>query len=200
MLKGDPPPPGDSSHPLPGEDGLRPAVFLDRDGTVIVEGEYISDPEQVRLIPGALGALLRLQEAGFALVLVTNQSGIARGFFTEEEYHQVAWRLETLLSEGGVTLDGTRFCPHHPDLTGPCICRKPAPGMFEEATASLGLDPTHSFFIGDRVRDILPALALGGRGILVRTGYGRGEEEGLLPEFDVVDDLHAAAVRILGED
>ena len=177
----------------------RPAVFLDRDGTVIVEGDYLSDPDEVRLLPGALGALLQLQEAGFALVLVTNQSGIARDLFTEADYHRVAWRLETLLSEGGVTLDGTRFCPHHPDITGPCICRKPAPGMFTEASTALGLDPSNSFFIGDRIRDLLPAEALGGTGILVRTGYGAGEEDELPPGFHVVADLPAAARLILGE-
>lgn len=183
-----------------GDPELRPAVFLDRDGTVIVEGEYLSDPDEVRLIPGALGALLRLQESGFALIMVTNQSGIARGFFSEEDYHRVAWRLETLLSEGGVVLDGTRFCPHHPDRTGPCTCRKPAAGMFVEAARTLGLDLSRSYFIGDRVRDLLPAGELGGVGILVRTGYGIDEEADLPGAFHAVDNLPAAAALILGEE
>ena len=181
------------------EADLKPAVFLDRDGTVIVEGDYLSDPDQVRLIPGALGALLRLQEAGFPLVLVTNQSGIGRGYFSEEEYHRVAWRLETLLSEGGVVLDGTRFCPHHPETTGPCVCRKPAPGMFVDAAASLDLDLSKSYFVGDKIRDLLPAAEFGGVGILVRTGYGPDEEPDLPPGFQAVDDLPAAAALILGD-
>ena len=177
----------------------RPAVFLDRDGTVIREVKYLADPDGVRLIPHAAQALRSLQEAGFALVVVTNQSGIARGFYSLEAYHAVAHRLDQLLAEEGIRLDLTRFCPHHPDLSGPCSCRKPATGMHREAAAELGLDLNRSYFVGDRVRDLLPAQELGGMGILVRTGYGAQEEGEAEDWVQVVDDLPAAARWILAQ-
>jgi D-glycero-D-manno-heptose 1,7-bisphosphate phosphatase len=177
---------------------LRPAVFLDRDGTLIQEAEYLSDPADVELISGAIEGLARLREAGFVLVLVTNQSGIARGRFSVTQYEAVAHRLDSLLAREDLSLDGTYYCPHHPEFTGDCLCRKPAAGMFREASQDLGLDPTQSVFVGDRVRDLLPALELGGEGVLVRTGYGKTEEENLPDVFHVADDLLQAAEMILG--
>lgn len=176
---------------------LRRAVFLDRDGTLIEETDYLCDPGDIKLIPGAVEALGLLHEAGFALVLVTNQSGIARGYFSLEDYQAVATRLDELLAEVGITLDDARFCPHHPEFTGKCPCRKPSTGMHREASALLGLDPSLSYFVGDKIQDLLPALELGGEGILVRTGYGRQEEGGLPPAFAVADDLLEAARLIL---
>lgn len=176
---------------------LRRAVFLDRDGTLIEEADYLGNPEDVRLLPGSVEALELLREAGLSLVLVTNQSGIARGYYTLEDYKAVAGRLEGLLAEKGITLDDSRFCPHHPEFTGECLCRKPSTGMHREASEFLGLDPSRSYFVGDKVRDLLPALELGGEGVLVRTGYGRMEEEGLSPAFMVADDLLEAARLIL---
>jgi D-glycero-D-manno-heptose 1,7-bisphosphate phosphatase len=173
------------------------AVFLDRDGTVIEESHYLSDPDGVVLLPGAARALRMLRDAGFALVMVTNQSGIARGLLDLDDYRAVARRLDDLLRAEGVTLDATRFCPHHPDVSGECTCRKPATGMHRELAAELNLEFSGSFFVGDRIRDLLPALELGGAGILVRTGYGRGEEEDLPKPFVAVDDLLAAALHIL---
>jgi len=173
--------------------GGRPAVFVDRDGTLMVERHYLADPEGVVLVPSALAALRELSDVGYALVVVTNQSGIARGLYTVEEYRAVAARLEAVLAAGGVAVDGTYFCPHHPDLTGPCRCRKPDTGMYERAAEELGLDLARSWYVGDKVSDVLPALALGGRGILVRTGYGREEENGAPDGVHVVDDLGAAA-------
>jgi D,D-heptose 1,7-bisphosphate phosphatase len=176
---------------------LRPAVFLDRDGTIIEEVRYLADPEGVALLPGALEALTLLRDAGFALVVVTNQSGIARGLYGVEDYEAVAQRLVELLAAQGITLDGTHFCPHHPDISGDCFCRKPATGMFRAAVEELGLDSARSFFIGDRIRDLLPAFELGGEGVLVRTGYG-SEEESALPEvFQIADDLLDATRWIL---
>jgi D-glycero-D-manno-heptose 1,7-bisphosphate phosphatase len=175
----------------------RPAVFIDRDGTIIVEREYLADPEGVELVPGATGAIRRLGEAGFALVVVTNQSGIARGYYTVADYEAVAARLEALLGEGGAVVDLTRYCPHHPEITGPCACRKPATGMFEDAARALDIDPAASFFVGDKLTDVVPALTLGGRGILVRTGYGSELEAEAPDEIEVVDDLAAAAELIL---
>lgn len=180
------------------EEALRPAIFLDRDGTLIQEEEYLSDPARVTLVSGAVEALSRLRDAGFALVLITNQSGIARGLYTLAQYEAVAQRLEALLAHEGLSLDGSYFCPHHPDFTGDCPCRKPGAEMFREASRELELDPTESVFVGDRVRDLLPALELGGEGILVRTGYGLEEEEALPGVFHVAQDLSQAADLILG--
>ena len=179
---------------------LRPAVFLDRDGTIIREADYLADPQGVVLIPGAMEALELLQGGGFALVLVTNQSGIARGFFDEDEYRAVARRLDEILASRGVSLDASRFCPHHPSISGDCSCRKPATGMHRDAALALSLDLTHSWFVGDRVRDVLPALELGGEGILVRTGYGSEEEKILPRSFHVADDLLEAAHHILARN
>lgn len=176
---------------------LRPAVFVDRDGTIIAEKSYLADPARVELIPGSAEALRRLRDAGFALVVVTNQSGIARGLYGEEDYAAVAARLDEILAEYGAVPDETRYCPHHPDVTGPCDCRKPDTGMHRRAAERLGLDPARSYFVGDKVSDVLPSGVLNGQGILVRTGYG-SEQESAVPEGTwVVDDLADAARRIL---
>jgi D-glycero-D-manno-heptose 1,7-bisphosphate phosphatase len=177
----------------------RPAVFLDRDGTIIQEKAYLADPDEVELVPGALDAMRTLRDAGYALVVVTNQSGIARGLYTLDEYRAVAARIDEVLSRSDLVVDRTEFCPHHPDVTGPCPCRKPATGMYVRAADALGIDVASSFFIGDKITDVRPALELGGTGILVRTGYGRDLESEAPPDVWVVDDLAAAARRILNE-
>jgi D-glycero-D-manno-heptose 1,7-bisphosphate phosphatase len=178
---------------------LRPGVFIDRDGTLIVERSYLADPDGVHLVPGTLEALRDLKHAGFTLVMVTNQSGIALGLYTEEDYHAVAARLGELLAQAGASVDGTEYCPHHPEGTGPCECRKPGTGMHRRAAEELGIDLSRSFYVGDKLTDVLPALELGGQGILVRTGYGM-EHEGSVPDGTwMADDLRAAADRILRE-
>jgi D-glycero-D-manno-heptose 1,7-bisphosphate phosphatase len=159
----------------------------------MVERAYLADPAGVELVEGAVEGLARLRDAGFAIVIVTNQSGIARGLYTEADYHRVAARLQAVLEDAGVPPDATYYCPHHPDFTGPCSCRKPDTGMYERAAAELGLDLEASWYVGDKVTDVLPAEKLGGRGILVRTGYGTDEERRASPEVYVVDDLYAAA-------
>lgn len=175
----------------------RPAVFVDRDGTVISERSYLADPEGVMLVPGALPALGDLRRAGLVLVTVTNQSGIARGLYTEADYRAVAARLAEVLGRGGVHFDRTEYCMHHPDVTGACACRKPGTGMYLRAAADLGIDVRRSYYIGDKVTDVLPAVELGGQGILVRTGYGK-EHEAAVPEGTwVADDLRAAADLVL---
>lgn len=175
-----------------------PAAFLDRDGTLIRDAHYLSDPDLVELLPGIPRALRRLRELGYRLVVITNQSGIARGYFDEAAYARVAARLDELLATEGVRLDLTLHCPHHPDFTGPCACRKPGLGLYHEAVARLRLDPSNSLFVGDKPSDVEPARAFGGRGWLVRTGEGRrSETSGACPEgARVVDDL-AAVVRDL---
>lgn len=153
----------------------RPAVFLDRDGTLIEDLHYLRDPARVRLLPGAAEAIRRLNAGGYAAVVVTNQSGIARGLLTEAEYQATARRLDALLGAEGARLDGHYHCPHHPSLSGPCDCRKPGALLYRQAAADLRLDPTASWWVGDRLRDIAAASLLGGRGILVRSGAGAEE-------------------------
>jgi D-glycero-D-manno-heptose 1,7-bisphosphate phosphatase len=177
--------------------GLRPAAFLDRDGTLIAERDYLADPTGVRLVPGAVRALASLRAEGIALVVVTNQSGIARGLYSLEDYHAVAARLDAVLAAAGVPVDATRYCPHHPDYTGPCSCRKPGVGMYVAAAGELGLDLQASWYVGDKITDVLPALELGGRGILVRSGFGRDLEAAAPGGVSVVDDLLAAAALIV---
>ncbi|MFW5950831.1 MAG: D-glycero-alpha-D-manno-heptose-1,7-bisphosphate 7-phosphatase [Gemmatimonadota bacterium] len=176
----------------------RRAAFVDRDGTIIREREYLSEPAAVELLPGAVAGLRSLQGAGYAVVVVTNQSGIARGLYGEAEYAAVAREVEARLEAAGIRVEGSYHCPHHPDLTGPCDCRKPATGLFRRAAREHGLALAASVYIGDRVRDVLPALELGGLGVLVRTGYGAGEADSAPAGVMVVDDLEAAAAAVTG--
>ncbi|CAN5643871.1 D-glycero-beta-D-manno-heptose 1,7-bisphosphate 7-phosphatase [soil metagenome] len=178
---------------------LRPAAFLDRDGTIIVEAGYPSDPEQVALLPGAAGAIADLAGAGYAIIIVTNQSGIARGMYGDVEFRTVQARVEQLLAADGAHVDGVYHCPHHPDHTGPCECRKPGLGMYRQAAAEHGLDLASSVYIGDRLNDVLAALTTGGRAILVSTGYGAAQAAHAPAGVTVVDDLAAAAGLITAD-
>ena len=178
----------------------RPAAFLDRDGTVVEDADYLADPERVRLIPGAADAIKRLSAGGLAVVLVTNQSGIARGLYTLADYHAVAQRVDLLLREAGAAPLATYFCPHHPDFGGACDCRKPGTGLYRRAAREHGLDPARSYYVGDKLTDVLPAQTLGGQGILVRTGYGAEEEARLPAGFSVAEDLAGAVELVLREE
>jgi len=177
-----------------GEKPRRRAAFLDRDGTLIVEKHYLADPAGVELIPGVGAALRELRRAGYALIVVTNQSGLARGVIRPDDYAAVERRVAELLAAEGVTLDGVYHCPHHPDVSGPCECRKPGLGLYRRAAAEHGLELAGSLFVGDRERDVIPALALGGTGYLVRTGYGATAGEAVPPGVRIARDL-AEAVR-----
>lgn len=146
---------------------LRHAVFLDRDGTIIEDVNYIVSPEHVRLVPGVGAAIRRLNEASIPVVVVTNQSGIARGLFDHSDYERVHKRIEQLLWAEDAWIDATYMCPHHPDFTGPCDCRKPGTLLFLRAADDLGIDLRQSWFVGDKLRDVSPAGVLGGRGVLV---------------------------------
>jgi D,D-heptose 1,7-bisphosphate phosphatase len=178
---------------------LARAAFLDRDGTVIVEKDYLADPALLQFVDGAIAALRTLRDAGYMLVIVTNQSGIARGLYRLEDYRAVEARLEELLAEHDVVLDGVFFCPHHPDHTGPCDCRKPGLGMYREAARKLRIDLANSVYVGDRVKDVEPAQLLGGRGILVRTGYGSVEAAEAPAGIEVAANLPEAADMIVGK-
>jgi histidinol-phosphate phosphatase family protein len=147
--------------------GKSVGAFLDRDGTIIHDANYIRDPDDVALLPGAAAAIASLNRAGVIVVVVTNQSGIARGWLSADDYDLVRRRIDDLLAPEDARIDATYVCPHFPEITGPCDCRKPALKLFRDAIADLGIDPSASVFIGDRWRDIAPAAALGGRPIFL---------------------------------
>lgn len=167
--------------PLPGS---RAAFFLDRDGVLIEEVHYLSDPAQVRLLPGAAAAIARLNQLGVPVVVATNQAGVAHGYFSEAQVAQVHRRLDELLAAQEAFIDRYYYCPHHPDakLTryrAECPCRKPSPGMLFQAAAELDLDLERSYLAGDKLSDLEAGLRAGCRVILVLTGYGSSAAQGL---------------------
>lgn len=174
------------------------AVFLDRDGTVIVEVGYLSKPEQVQLVEGAPEALMKLRQAGFRLVVVSNQSGVARGYFTIEDVEAANSKMAELLMPHGIVFDAIYYCPHLDN----CGCRKPDRGMVDRAVRELGVDPKKSFVVGDHLSDVGLALNAGSRGILVLTGHGADSFKELdqKPAFKphhIAKDLSAAAEWII---
>ena len=184
---------------------MRPAVFLDRDGTVIAERGYLGRLDLIELFPGSAEAIRLLGAAGYAVVIVTNQAGIARGFFDEGFVRSAHLRLDAMLRKQGAVVDGYYYCPHHPDgivdrYRLRCECRKPAPGMVRQAAADLDLDVDRSFVVGDKWLDIGLARNAGATGVLVRTGYAGGDEAvppaGCEPAV-IVDTLLEAARWIL---
>ncbi len=179
-------------------DGARRAVFLDRDGTIVEDPGFLHEPGNVRLLPGAARAIRRLNDSGRLVVVVTNQSGIARGRYDVAAYQAVQRRLAELLAAHGARLDGAYFCPHHPEVSGPCDCRKPGVKLFRDAQAALGLDLARAVWVGDRLSDVAPAQPLGGRGILVETGHGAAHrDQARVLGVTVVPDLAAAAAEIV---
>jgi D-glycero-D-manno-heptose 1,7-bisphosphate phosphatase len=180
----------------------RPAVFLDRDGTLIEEVGHLGDPDGVVVLPAVPTALRRLSDAGYVLVVVSNQAGVARGLFTEDDIRAVNARTAALLeAEGTPPIDGWYWCPHHPDFTGPCDCRKPEPGMLKRAAEELDLDLEGSWMVGDHPVDAGAARAAGARPIVVRTGHGLlpGADHDPGPDVLRADDLAAAADIIISE-
>jgi histidinol-phosphate phosphatase family protein len=150
---------------------LPQAAMLDRDGTIVVDTNYLRDPELVQLLPGAADAIRLLAAKGIPAVVITNQSGIARGIISLEEYRDVRLRMEDLLRAHGATLLDTFCCPHHPDITGPCGCRKPGTELYERAARLHDLDLARCVFIGDKSRDVEPARKFAARAWLVRSNF-----------------------------
>jgi D-glycero-D-manno-heptose 1,7-bisphosphate phosphatase len=181
-------------------------VFLDRDGTINEEINYLSRPDQLRLIAGAAEAIKRLKQAGLKTVIITNQAGVARGYFSEPALQQIHLELIKMLRAQDAHIDAIYYCPHHPTAgigvyKIDCNCRKPKPGLLEQAARELNLDLRQSFLVGDKPADLQAGEAVGCRTILVRTGYGLESEKELtggefLPDH-IADDLLEASRWIL---
>ena len=185
---------------LPDAGLSRPAVFLDRDGTISEDVGYLNDVSQFRMFPFAAGAIRRLNDANLPVIVVTNQSGVGRGFFAESMVQTVHREMVQQLAAAGAHLTAIYYCPHTSE--DECECRKPKPGMIRQAASEHGVDLARSFVVGDRYGDVELAQANGGQGVLVRTGYGdedlRVNGAGWIrqPDF-VADDLTDAVAWIL---
>jgi len=180
------------------ENGGR-AVFLDRDGVIIEEVRHLRSPAQMRLLPGAAAAISRLKAAGLRVVVVTNQSAVARGYLTRSQLEDLHLRLRRDLAAKGARIDGIYYCPHHPRFGRKvhCACRKPEPGMLRSAARKLRLDLARSFMVGDMTTDIRTARNAGCTAVLVRTGYGGADGRYKAAPDAVCRDLRAAATWIL---
>ncbi len=179
---------------------IKKAVFLDRDGTINVEKDYLYRPDEFAFIPGAVEAIRLLNRAGYLVVVVTNQSGVARGYYDEAAVKRLHEHIEQLLGVAGAHVDAWYHCPHHPDGREPynrdCDCRKPLPGMLHQAAVDLAIDLAASWMVGDKAIDIEAGQAAGCRPILVLTGYGADERHKLPHGVPCCPDLHAAAELI----
>ena len=175
------------------------AAFLDRDGTIIRDANFVRDPNDVALLSGAADAIRRLNARAVPVIVVTNQSGIARGYLTSDDYRVVQQRLDALLAAENARIDATYVCPHFPEISGPCDCRKPGLALYKQAIAEHGLDPSHSLFTGDRWRDVAPATAFGGLGILLDVDSTPAEdrERGAREAIPTATSLSDAVDRFL---
>jgi D-glycero-D-manno-heptose 1,7-bisphosphate phosphatase len=176
-------------------DGAAPdAVFLDRDGTIMEDVHFIKSPAQVSLFPGAADAIRRINAAGSLVIVVTNQSGIARGYSTVEDYESVREHYEALLAKSGAHIDASYYCPHHPSVSGLCACRKPGTLLFEKAMRDFSLVPVRCAYVGDRWRE------LGGQGIIVQSAMTTEEDRRRADEEGVAfaRTLNAAVDILLG--
>ena len=186
---------------------MQPAVFLDRDGTLIEEAGYLDRLERLVFFPYTVDAVRLLNRADLAVVIVTNQAGVARGIFPESFVAEAHAHLRDRLAAGGAHVDGVYYCPHHPDGTvdqyrRTCECRKPGDGMLRRAAADLNVDLARSVVVGDRWHDIQAGTTAGTRTVLVRTGYGRTEEQRPKPGVRadaIVDNLIEAVSWIVGQ-
>lgn len=185
------------------------AVFLDRDGTINEQMGYINHLSRFQLLPGVAAAIRLLNEQSIPAIVVTNQSGLARGYFPESLLGEVHAAMSQRLAAEGARLDGVYVCPHHPEAKEEryrqaCLCRKPKPGLFQQAAADHDLDLASSYVVGDRWSDLKAAAACGAKGVLVLTGYGRGDLQFIGPRQEiqpchVAEDLLAAVGWIVKE-
>lgn len=188
----------------------RRAIIMDRDGTVCEEVGYVNHVDRIRLLPNSAAAIRSANEAGLQTVVVTNQAGVARGYFAESLVDEVHERVRELLAAEGARLDGIYYCPHHPEVGAPayrkaCTCRKPSPGMLERARDEMGIDLSTSYMVGDSCKDFDAGHRAGATTVLVLTGYGKGELAHQSHTWNgrpdhVADDLLAATQWILAEE
>lgn len=173
---------------------MRPFVIFDRDGTLIVEKNYLADPDGVELLPDAAAAIETCAAAGLGVIVVSNQSGVGRGYFGMDAVERVNARMIELLGAAGRRVERIYICPHAPEQN--CECRKPKPGLVLQAAQELGLDPRRSFVVGDKLSDVELARNAGARAVLVSTGYGGAAEVGLLPPDSIAAGAGEAAAWI----
>jgi histidinol-phosphate phosphatase family protein len=177
---------------------LKPAVFLDRDGTILTERGYLADPKKMKIYPFAFPALKRLSKAGYKLVVITNQSGVARGYLTLARLAEIHRQFRARFKSKGISIAGIYFCPHAPNAG--CRCRKPSPYLVKKAARELKIDLKRSFVVGDQDRDILLARKSGAQGVLVLTGAGKSQTKGTRKQAaHVTRTLLTAADWIVGK-
>ena len=170
---------------------MNKAVFLDRDGTIVEDVGYMNNPRQIQFIPGSIDAIKKLNEAGYKVVVITNQAGIARGLITEDMLQTIDKTLHKWILNGGAHLDGIYYCPHHPEhgvhpYKQDCECRKPHPGLIKRAHRDLDIDLSQSFMVGDKATDIQAGRRAGTKTILVESGRGEGEKPRLKEKPDYI--------------
>jgi len=174
------------------------AIFLDRDGVINKEVSHLSDPKDFEFIKGSIEALKLFKQKGFLLIIITNQAGIARGLFTEETLSKIHYKMIKILKENNIQLDDIYYCPHHPEFTGPCDCRKPNPGMILKAQLKHNIDLSDSYMVGDTLNDIETGKAVKCKTILVLTGYGKEEQKkisSIIPDM-IFKNLKEFAINI----
>ncbi len=174
------------------------AIFLDRDGVINKEVSYLSDPKNFEFIEGSIEALKILKRKGFLLIIITNQAGIARGLFTEETLMAIHDKMKNILKKNNLHIDDIYYCPHHPEFTGPCDCRKPNPGMILKAILKYNIDLSNSYMVGDTLNDIETGNAARCKTILVLTGYGKEEQKkisSIIPDM-IFKNLKEFAINI----
>lgn len=174
------------------------AIFLDRDGVINKEVNYLSNPESFEFIEGSIEALKILKKKGFLLIIITNQAGIARGFFTIEILNAIHNKMINILKKNNVILDDIYYCPHHPEITGPCDCRKPKPGMILRAQSKFNINLSNSYMVGDTLIDIETGKAAKCKTVLVLTGYGKEEQKkihSVIPDM-IFKNLKEFAINI----
>jgi D-glycero-D-manno-heptose 1,7-bisphosphate phosphatase len=177
----------------------KPAVFLDRDGTLNIDKGYVHRVEDWEWIPGAIDAIVALKKAGFLVIVITNQAGIARGYYDETDMNNLHTMINKELKVHGATIDGFYHCPHHPEfgMVRECECRKPMPGLIDQAKQDFGIDMVRSWLVGDKASDTQAGMAAGIKSILVETGYGSAERA-LLAKNDIyVTDIAEASRYII---
>lgn len=184
-----------------GFSGTKRAVFLDRDGTINIEKDYLYRPDDFEFVPGAAEAINLLKQHGYLVVVVTNQSGVARGYYTEADVHNLHSHIDRLLEAAGTAVDAWYYCPHHSagkgDYAVDCQCRKPLPGMLLEAACDLDIDLAASWMVGDKLVDVEAGIAAGCKPLLVKTGYGADQSCQLPDGVSCVKDINQAARLIV---